>query len=388
MKRKLIGWVSFFLATIIWSLLFHLFFSSSDILQKEGISSHANALAKRHLKLWVVPKLRKLELESMRSTNAEWDFMGRSFLVWALANMALRDSSQKKEYLYVMDQIIDETLKLEKENTPYHFLMDYARFKPWVINPSRSIFIDGEISLMLAVRCFIKKRSDYLVELDNRVEIMVQQMKKSPVLSSESYPDECWTFCNSIALASIKIHDVLSGDDHSVFLKQWFSVAREKLIDQKTGLLISSYTQKGVHLDGPEGSSIWLVSHALSLIDPVFAKEQYELAKKYLGKSFVGFGWASEWPPSWQGPLDVDSGVVIPVLDIGTGSSGLAFIGAATFEDFDYYKKLRATLSFGGFPVDVDDSRYYAAGNQVGDAVLLYSEVLGPLWKKIRENNQ
>lgn len=388
MKKTLIGILSFVLATMVWLPLVHLIFSSPDVLQKIGVSPHAKALASRHLQLWVDPNLRKKELNSMRSTNAEWDFMGRSFLVWALANMALRDPSKKDQFIFVIDQIIDETIKLEKEKTPYYFLMDYAKTKPWVIKPYQSIFVDGEIALMLAVRCVIKERSDYLVELDKRVKLMIEQMNKSPVLSAESYPDECWTFCNSVALASIKIHGTLSGEDHSKFLKQWISVAREKLVDQKTGLLISSYTQKGVHLDGPEGSSIWLVTHCLSLIDPHFAKEQYDLAIKYLGKSLFGFGWASEWPPDWQGPLDVDSGVVIPVLDISTGSSGLAFVGAATFGDVDFYKKLRTTLAFGGFPVDANGARYYSAGNQVGDAVLLYSEVLGPLWKKIREKEK
>jgi hypothetical protein len=28
----------------------------------------------------------------MRASNAEWDFMGRSFLVWSLANMGLREA--------------------------------------------------------------------------------------------------------------------------------------------------------------------------------------------------------------------------------------------------------------------------------------------------------
>ena len=66
-------------------------------------------------------------MAKMRGTNAEWDFMGRSFLVWALANRGLRHPEQKDACLAVMDRIIDETLKTEREQGIFHFLMPYAR---------------------------------------------------------------------------------------------------------------------------------------------------------------------------------------------------------------------------------------------------------------------
>jgi len=80
-----------------------------------GLSQTAQALAARHLELWTDPKLKAQELDRMRHSNAEWDFMGRTFLVWSLADMSLRNPASKPDYLRVMDQIIDETLRLEKE---------------------------------------------------------------------------------------------------------------------------------------------------------------------------------------------------------------------------------------------------------------------------------
>ena len=50
----------------------------------------------------------------MRASNAEWDFMGRSFLVWSLANMSLREPASKALYLQTVDQIIEETIRLEE----------------------------------------------------------------------------------------------------------------------------------------------------------------------------------------------------------------------------------------------------------------------------------
>src|SRR6185295_9771848 len=109
-------------------------------------------LAARHLQLWTEQKLREQELARMRASNAEWDFMGRSFLVWSLANIGLRDPAQKAVCLETMDRIIDETLRLENEKGIYVFLMSYAKANSYVVQPARSLFVDGEVALMLAAR--------------------------------------------------------------------------------------------------------------------------------------------------------------------------------------------------------------------------------------------
>lgn len=83
--------------------------------------------------------------------------------------------------------------------------------------------------------------------------------------------------------------------------------------------------------------------------------------------------------------MDVDSGPVIPLLDISAGSSGMAFLGAAAFDDRAYYRGLAASLMFAGLPVEREGGLKFCASNQVGDAVLLYSIVLGPLWEEVRK---
>ncbi len=265
----------------------------------------------------------------------------------------------------------------------YHFLMPYARRGSFLVAPARSQFLDGEIALMLGLRRMVAEKAAYRAPLEQRVRLMAERMKQSPVLSAESYPNECWTFCNTIALAAMRVADHLDGSDHSAFLQRWVATAKAKLVDPKTGLLVSSYTVDGKSLDGPEGSSIWMSAHALQIIDVEFARDQYRRARVELGKEFVGFGYASEWPASWRNGADVDSGPVIPVLDASAGSSGLAFIGAAAFDDQRYFRSLSRALLLGGFPVQSQDTLRFAAGNQVGDAVLLYSTLLGPAWDRI-----
>jgi hypothetical protein len=213
---------------------------------------------------------------------------------------------------------------------------------------------------------------------------MAQRMEDSPTLSAESYPDECWTFCNTVALAAMRVSDWLDGTDHSRLFGRWVETAKAKLLDTRSGLLVSSYTLDGRVKDGPEGSSIWMAAHCLLVVDEVFAREQYVRAKGALGRTVFGFGYAVEWPESRKGPEDVDSGPIVPLVEASAGSSGLSLLAAASFDDTSYLRSLVATLDFAGFPTMRNGGLRYAASNQVGDAVMLYAAVTGPAWRLVK----
>jgi hypothetical protein len=389
MKRLKIlirGLVALVLATLIWVPCLHFFFAQpgSQFFRKEGLSPKAIQLAARHLHLWTEPTLRDQELRRMRASNAEWDFMGRTFLVWSLANMGLREPASKTTYLKTMDDIIDETLRLEKQEGMFFFLMPYAKGSKYVAQPAHSLFLDGEIAMMLASRRLLEERSDYKPLLTERVNAMTQRFKESPHLILESYPDECWMFDHVVALAAIRMADVLDASDHSALIHDWLQMARQKLMQQETGLLISSFTTDPTPLDGPEGSTLWMVAHILQFLDPQFADDQYHRARKELGRTTLGFSYAREWPVSWEGHADIDSGPIIPVFNISAGSSGMAFIGATAFQDEQFLSTLAATLDFAAFPSRESNRLKYCASNQVGDAALLYAATLGPLVEKVK----
>ena len=328
--------------------------------------------------------MRQRELEKMRASNAEWDFMGRSFLVWSLVNMGLREPAAKENYLPVIDQIIDETLKLERERGIYFFLMPYAKAQPFHVQPARSLFLDSEIALMMAARRTLEEKPEYKGPMTERINLMIERMNGNLLPIAESYPNECWMFDHVIALDAIKIADHLDGSDRSAFVRDWIAMAKERLIHRESGLLVSSFTLKGEPLDGPEGSTIWMVAHCLQLFDEDFACDQYRRARAQLGRTLCGFGYAREWPESWKGPMDIDSGPIVPVLKISAGSSGMAFIGATAFHDDDFLSSLATTLDFAAFPERRNGGLKYCASNQVGDAALLYSAVQGPLWEKVK----
>jgi len=386
MKRIVVGLLALMMAALIWLPCLHLVFARpfSDFRQDPGLSPKARQLVARHLELWTDPALREQELNKMRASNAEWDFMGRSYLVWSLANMCLRDPASKPFYLRTMDQIIDETLRLEKQEGMYFFLMGYAKERHYLRQPAQSLFLDSEIALMLASRRAVEEKPEYKPLLTERVNAMVGRFQKNPGMLLESYPDECWMFDHCVALDAIKMADYLDRSDHAELIRNWLAMAKQKLVDRESGLLISSFTTDGIPLDGPEGSTIWMVVHSLQLLDEDFARDQYQRARKDLGEITLGFGYAHEWPKSWKGHADVDSGPIIPGFEISAGSSGMAFIGASTFDDRAFLTSLATTLDFAGFPARTRGRLKYCASNQVGDAALLYATTLGPLWQKVR----
>jgi hypothetical protein len=384
------GLAALLMALVLWLPCLHLLFARpvSAFYTPVGLSPKARELAARHIQLWADPRLREQELNRMRVSNAEWDFMGRSYLVWALANMGLRDPAMKPACLQTMDRIIDETLRLEKEKGIYFFLMPYAKDRPYVVRPARSLFLDGEIALMLASRRVLEEKPEYKPLLTGRVNLIVNGLQHSPRLALESYPDECWTFDHVVALAAIRTADYLDGGDHTKLIRDWVAMAKKKLIHKGSGLLVSSYALDDTPLIGPEGSSLWMLAHGLQLVDADFARDQYGRTRRELGRTTLGFSYAREWPDSWTGPADIDSGPIIPFFQISAGSSGMAFIGASAFGDNPFLATLNTTINFAGFPTRKHGALKYCASNQVGDAALLYAATLGPVWEIVKAGHQ
>jgi hypothetical protein len=372
-------------ASVVWLPSLHLFYErdAAAAFSGSGVPEVARAL--------VAPALRPEGADgAMASTHAssdEWDLMGRTFTAWSLANLALRDPEHQTSYLAALDRILDETRRLENEHGFRYFLLDYGKTRRFRVAPERSLFVDGEIALMMGLRRLVAEDGDPN-ELTALADVIADRMSQGPVMSAESYPDECWTFCNAVALSALAVADVVDGTDHGDLERRWIEVAKKKLVDKGTGLLVSRYSYDGDVMEGPEGSSLWMVAHALAVVDEPFAADQYARAKKELARSTLGFGYAVEWPDSARGHADIDSGPIVPFFEASAGSSGLALVGAKTFGDEAYFGQLMTTLDFAAFPITKGSALRYAASNPTGDAVLLYATVLGPAWDRVRERRK
>ena len=132
--------------------------------------------------------------QKMRRSNPEWDFMSRTFTILALLNQALREPQRQEILLRYVDEIIEDTIDKDKSAEHDYFLLPYVDTAPFQDAGAHSLFIDGEIAIMLAARQIVDRSSKYDSELNQRIRTILDQMQSAPTLSGESYPDECWTF--------------------------------------------------------------------------------------------------------------------------------------------------------------------------------------------------
>lgn len=318
---------------------------------------------------------------SLRSTNPEWDLMHRMFLVLALAEQATAEGDPDGRLRAAIDRLAHASAAEARQRGQETFLLPYVHAAAFRDDAARSLFVDGEIALMLAVDELLTPTDEGAAELRARIDAIVAQMERGPMLSAESYPDECWTFCNTVALAAIRVSDRALATDHDAFLRRWVAMAKRDLVDADTGVLVSSYRWNGGVLDGPEGSSVWMAAHSLALVDPAFAREQFDAARELLAREAFGFAWSREWPR--RGVMDVDSGPVVPLVGASPGASGLALVGATAFGDDELRDGLLRSLELFAFPLDDDHGRGYAAATAIGDAVVLRALSHGPLWASI-----
>lgn len=352
--------------------------------KKPSITRKANEMMARHISVWSNPDVKATEINPMRSVNPEWDFMGRTFVVLGLASVSLAEPSRQAELLPVIDQIIEDTIQVEAAEGQQTFLLRYAQYQPWKDPSGRSLFVDGEIALMIGARRLVADDGRWDQEHKARIDASADQISRSPALLGESYPDETWMFCNAVAMAALRIYDALEpAADHSALTTRWIERMKQDQRDAQTGLLVSSTTWSGERKDGPEGSTIWLVSHMLQFVDPIFAEDQYQRARRELGRTLLGMGYALEWPVGQEDWQDVDAGEIVPGLGASTSSSGLAIIAARSFSDKRWHAALLRALGATARPEREGGELRYARGNQVGDAVIFYGMVEGPLREKL-----
>lgn len=346
--------------------------------------THRQVLLEAGIRDWEDPSRREEVTNSLRRFNPEWDFMHRTFLVLALAEVALADPARKEDHLALMDGILADTqARIEKAGQRW-YLMSYVDRAPFRDPSGRSLFVDGEVGLMLGARRLVAEDPRH-ADLHRRLnQEMVAQFARSPALLPESYPDEAWVFCNTNALVSIRMGNVLDGDPPDPLIARWVDHARSALVEPSSGMMGSEYTWDGRMMDGPEGSSIWLVATNLLLLDEDLARAQYQKARSALYGSILGLGYAREWGPDWQGPRDVDSGPLVPGLEASASSSGFALLAARAFGDAQTFDALVRSMGMALDLARVVPGFEELADNAVGNAVLLRGLTFGPLWEAVR----
>lgn len=203
-------------------------------------------------------------------------------------------------------------------------------------------------------------------------ETMNRRILQSPILNLPSYPGEPIYIPDMlVAIVALYEYSKLNGGKYHSTVDKWIQMAKTEWIDTETGLLTSHLAEDGHPIMSVRGSYSALNCTYLSMIDQNFAKEQYELLKKYFKKDFPFTGIKEYHDRKCMFYFDIDAGPII--LDLSP--SGIAFaIGCATkLGDREFRNQLLRTAEIAGSTVTWNGKSHYLLANfaLVGEAITL-----------------
>lgn len=198
-----------------------------------------------------------------------------------------------------------------------------------------------------------------------------------------SYPASSWPADAAVGVASLKQHDLLFEPEYDSVIKDWIQKVKLNL-DSTTGLIPHAVeAETGKPIDVARGSSICLTLIFLSEIDPVFAKEQFDLFYEKFTITRFGLPFVREYPKGSKGHADIDSGPVI--LKVGFAGTIVATGTFIKFGELETANKISACIESIGFPkIDGDQKKYLSGKLPIADAFIVWTRLQSS--ETIRDN--
>ena len=385
MKRNRKG-MAFFIVVIIALIAVKAIWVSCSIngigsfeTEKKDIIRRANYLTSK-----VATTPQKL-LEEMPSGigeqfQGEWAIYSCSMTCAALANIAILYPKNRELSIKFIGEIIDIALSEE--------IKEYDRMR-WGEDPMDGIYGNrSHISYYSHVAWMISRYKQ--IGGDNKYDdtyhslckAMNNRICQSPIFNAPTYPGECIYIPDmlvSIVALSNYAHQY-SGKYQST-VDKWIKKASSEWIDQETGLLASFLEEnhgKAQIVLPVKGSYSALNCYYLSLVDPEFAKEQYDCLMKNYKQGFPFAGIKEYHDRTCLFGMDIDAGPII----FNLSPSGTAFtIGCATsLDDMEFRNHLLKTAEIGGSTVTWFGKSHYLLADLalVGEAIVLAMRTSSP----------
>lgn len=274
-------------------------------------------------------------------TATEWPFF--SLVYWGNAgcNLAKQDPAQKEALLRDVDWGIEHLLT----NRILGFIAPHFGDPLAEDLKQPSALVHGHILYLL-----LQRRS---VDQDPRYDPLIHRIAKSfsnayaaaPSGILPSYPSLWWPTDNLPGLAGLRLYDRAFGTKLAASpCANWVASMRKYYTDPSSGLICAYINPAEKRpASGPRGVGVMFAFPFLIEVDPVFAREQFDVAKKVLVGEALGMTAVREFPEGQKGTADVDSGVLI--LGFGPGASGFGIAGAAAMQDSGLFHRLLKSKS-------------------------------------------
>ena len=312
--------------------------------------------------------------------QGEWALYTCSMTSAALANIAVLYPQNKELSIKFIGQIID--IAMSEEIREYDRLrwredpmdgiygnlshISYYSHLAWMISRYKQIGGDGKYDDLYHSLC----------------KAMNRRIRQSKSLNLPTYPGEYIYIPDMlVAIVALANYSSLYEGKYSTTVNMWIERAKKEWIDKETGL-VASFLEAyngSVQIALPvKGSYSALNCYYLSLVDPEFAKEQYDCLMKNYKQGFPFAGIKEYHDRTCLFGMDIDAGPII----FNLSPSGTAFtIGCATsLDDMEFRNKLLKTAEIGGSTVTWFGKSHYLLANLalVGEAIVLAMRTSAP----------
>ena len=312
--------------------------------------------------------------------QGEWALYTCSMTSAALANIAVLYPQNKELSIKFIGQIID--IAMSEEIREYDRLrwredpmdgiygnlshISYYSHLAWMISRYKQIGGDGKYDDLYHSLC----------------KAMNRRIRQSKSLNLPTYPGE-YIYIPDMLVAIVALANYSSQYDgkYSTTVNMWVERAKKEWIDKETGLVASflEVYNDSIRIVLPvKGSYSALNCYYLSLVDPEFAKEQYDCLMKNYKQGFPFAGIKEYHDRTCLFGMDIDAGPII----FNLSPSGTAFaIGCATsLDDMEFRNKLLKTAELGGSTVTWFGKSHYLLANLalVGEAIVLARRTSAP----------
>ena len=312
--------------------------------------------------------------------QGEWALYTCSMTSAALANIAILYPQNKELSIKFIGQIID--IAMSEEIREYDRLrwredpldgiygnlshISYYSHLAWMISRYKQIGGDGKYDDLYHSLC----------------KAMNRRIRQSKSLNLPTYPGE-YIYIPDMLVAIVALANYSSQYEgkYSTTVNMWVERAKKEWIDRETGLVASfleAYNDSVQIVLPVKGSYSALNCYYLSLVDPEFAKEQYDCLMKNYKQGFPFAGIKEYHDRTCLFGMDIDAGPII----FNLSPSGTAFtIGCATsLDDMEFRNKLLKTAEIGGSTVTWFGKSHYLLANLalVGEAIVLAMRTSAP----------
>ena len=312
--------------------------------------------------------------------QGEWALYTCSMTSAALANIAILYPQNKELSIKFIGQIID--IAMSEEIREYDRLrwredpmdgiygnlshISYFSHLAWMISRYKQIGGDGKYDGLYHSLC----------------KAMNRRIRQSKSLNLPTYPGE-YIYIPDMLVAIVALANYSSQYEgkYSTTVDMWVERAKKEWIDKETGLVASflEVYNDSVQIALPvKGSYSALNCYYLSLVDPEFAKEQYDCLMKNYKQGFPFAGIKEYHDRTCLFGMDIDAGPII----FNISPSGTAFIiGCATsLDDMEFRNRLLKTAEIGGSTVTWFGKSHYLLADLalVGEAIVLAMRTSSP----------